>query len=772
MAGIKVPLLVDKASGTKQVNDWLKQASEDAHVKAYLDFAEAKEGIASFSSDFAKLDEEVKNFSGMSSLDKFKAKAEQSEAELGRLRAEITQVEASLKGVNLDSLDLGQVNTLRAGLDGLKQQFKSTYAEATQAAENYEAAVEKDKFFSNDRIASMQKFAAGLGALKSLSDELGVSMLGLSEAQAKTFSGAAQAAQQGFQAGMATGIPEVALLTAGIGALVGGLNAWNAAAKAVLDAQIKLDNEGLARSSSLMEAQKATILTSTKAWQEYAAAVRLAGGVTASNLENTINVEQSLFDAEQAAMTKNLEAIKLKFAQGLGHEDLEQLREEQAAIAKQEEEIAKSNQRHLQTLTEHALPELLQIFDSTTEGTKKFHEELAKIGHVDTVKSLQQDLVDAQTELDKAEAGVEAVKKELAKPAPAGEGFLDYMTRLKKELIDSTLAAGLLSEAQAKFLTAKTAEVNGPKKVTKTKDPGMSIAEWNRQQDKETQDQANADLTKWAEEQLKIMDDERKAAADAQKAWDETVEKYDADKAQRILNATAALGDARFKALVEQHKAEAKLEADALAEQQKQFDEATKEITSGINSYLMPAVEAVTGQLYDNIEHGKKAFEGFGTAVKKGISEALKALGKQFAVQAIGEGAAGIASLALGPVGGISAAAHFAAAAGYGAAAVAAGVGAALLSRNAGSDKATSGTGSNPGISDKEDSKGGSGGGFSGGPLGSERAAFGTEVKAAMVVNVYGLPFGVATQRELAAIGGRINEAGAAYNNQGGSFAV
>lgn len=169
---------------------------------------------------------------------------------------------------------------------------------------------------------------------------------------------------------------------------------------------------------------------------------------------------------------------------------------------------------------------------------------------------------------------------------------------------------------------------------------------------------------------------------------------------------------------------------------------------------------AVFGKITQNIEQGKKAWQGFGEAFRGGVSEALKALGKQWGAQALGETAAGLASLALGPIGGVSASAHFAAAAGYAAAAIAAGVGGALIGRK--SDTQGSVVPSSPGSS----AGGGSSGGFSGGP-GASAGTQSSNPQAALVVNVYGVPFGTLSERELAAIGGRVNAAQQSFMNSG-----
>lgn len=89
-----------------------------------------------------------------------------------------------------------------------------------------------------------------------------------------------------------------------------------------------------------------------------------------------------------------------------------------------------------------------------------------------------------------------------------------------------------------------------------------------------------------------------------------------------------------------------------------------------------------------------------GDAVKHFIADQLKALGGRMLVRGLEEVAEGIASLALGPLGGTSAAGHFAAAAAFGVGAAAAGVAASAIgtsassSNSAGSASSSSSSGS------------------------------------------------------------------------------
>jgi hypothetical protein len=101
-------------------------------------------------------------------------------------------------------------------------------------------------------------------------------------------------------------------------------------------------------------------------------------------------------------------------------------------------------------------------------------------------------------------------------------------------------------------------------------------------------------------------------------------------------------------------------------------------------------ISSITGELTAtleaNIASGNNLFSGMGAAAERGVSQVLKALGKMWAAQAIGEIAAGIAALAnpaAAALKGETAAGHFLAAAKFGAAAVAASVGGAVLGGDA-----------------------------------------------------------------------------------------
>jgi hypothetical protein len=174
---------------------------------------------------------------------------------------------------------------------------------------------------------------------------------------------------------------------------------------------------------------------------------------------------------------------------------------------------------------------------------------------------------------------------------------------------------------------------------------------------------------------------------------------------------------------------------------------------------LLRPLEDVTMSIFDtmleNVALGKNAFADLGVAIRDSIFESLKAIGKEYAVKAIGETAQGLAALAIGgPFGAKSASEHFAAAANFAAAAVAAGVGAAAV-----------GAGSKAAIPDGGGGGSASLGGVGGGSpsLGAAANGASNQPTAAVVVDFRGAMFPTsdlrAAQEFGAAVAGYIDSA-------------
>lgn len=207
---------------------------------------------------------------------------------------------------------------------------------------------------------------------------------------------------------------------------------------------------------------------------------------------------------------------------------------------------------------------------------------------------------------------------------------------------------------------------------------------------------------------------------------------------------------------VEKQRQESADYASKLANQRRQKE--AEDALSQAEQLLRP-LEDVTLSIFDtmleNVALGKSAFADLGIAIRDSIFESLKAIGKEYAVKAIGETAQGLAALAIGgPFGGMSASQHFAAAANYAAAAVAAGVGAAAV-----------GAGSKAAISSGGGGSASLGGSSSGGSpsLGAAANGASNQPTAAVVVDFRGAMFPTsdlrAAQEFGAAVAGYIDSA-------------
>jgi len=197
-------------------------------------------------------------------------------------------------------------------------------------------------------------------------------------------------------------------------------------------------------------------------------------------------------------------------------------------------------------------------------------------------------------------------------------------------------------------------------------------------------------LKKFGEEREKSLNDyANKRAAIVQKEYDEYKAALQARadlEYQFGLNAVQTDKDwsaqitRTRKAAREKEKEDLETE---LQEKEDLYEGYINSVTGGLSNF--------TTQLEENVRAGNALFADMGTAALSAVSDVLKALGKQWAVQAIGELAHGFALLAQGKA--PQATSAFTSAATYGAAAVAAGVGGAVTSGLAGREGGSSGGG-------------------------------------------------------------------------------
>lgn len=705
MSGIKIPLVVDKASGTKQINDWLAAVAPDAKVPVGFDTDKAKQQIGELGDEFKDLIKQADSFSGQENLGDLKVAAEKSEEALKGMRQEIAQIEQALKDTDLSALNPAQVEALENKLVSLKGTFKETFDQAKTSAGQYSSALEKaekSKFFKQENL---EKWKGAFGDLKDIWSASAGEVLGLTEETVKMGTAMGDMAEKGFAVGAAFG-PWGAVIGAALGAAVGFF----------------------AESKRQAEAVKKETAELSKKVTEVASRF---GDLSKTDLQELVSVVREL-NVEFEKSKNRPDEIKAKI-DNLAGQGFDQVLTNYATLIKRGQEAGAAN---------------LALISPTILSMKAATEEYNKQQGIidDLVVRIQAQQANATKNAKLLRGDAEATLSHIKLEDQVQKGFneeLEKAVQLQKDA-GAAIAYRMAEEKAAKAKASTEAK----------KEKGPEV------------DQATLDFISLQQAYVKQAADEKAKLAEEEAERAQALAEQEIEQAAITYEAKMQFAYDEHDERVRLGRERAALEAKQAAEAQQQYREAVSFFQEQINSVLMPVIEGATGKLYENIESGKKAFEGFGSAVKKGISDSLKALGKQFAVKAISEGAEGLASLALGPVGAASAASHFAASAGFAAAALAAGVAGAAVARAANKGQETTTQSASP------DTGSSSGGGFSGGPGNQTRQAFETDIKAPLVINVYGLPFGVATQRELAAIGGRINAADAAYNNQGGSFST
>jgi hypothetical protein len=263
-----------------------------------------------------------------------------------------------------------------------------------------------------------------------------------------------------------------------------------------------------------------------------------------------------------------------------------------------------------------------------------------------------------------AEAGVEVDKSKLA----ANWGILGT--------IFSSTQAGLKGVASAATKKKPEGKGGAAKKQTPEEEFAAILAPYDKAMAAYDEARALGDavLGEFAEEEA------RKAEQLA------TQEQMVAEAHQRRLEQEAALAEG-IKAI------QMKSAEDAAAAFERQLAR-----TQAALAPFTAVVGAAWGKLLSNIEQGQKLFAGLGATIKGALAGVLKEYGKEWALKAGAETAAGIAataSIVLSP----TAPGHFTAAGIYAAMAAGAGVGGALLGRSGGRGGAGVGAGAGGGAS-------------------------------------------------------------------------
>jgi hypothetical protein len=387
-----------------------------------------------------------------------------------------------------------------------------------------------------------------------------------------------------------------------------------------------------------------------------------------------------------------------------------------------EELTLEANIRELEAL-DKALEENARWMKGAGEGIAEYirrHEELAAIQEgraaaaadqmIERAARLAKTIEEGETSFSGGQKSIEALSIAVGEAGTAlttaeekAKGFIDRLgvaqsifgalgidtTRLYKELVknEGDVEAALDKRRRAEEELARAIE----EKERKDAEAWRKAKERRRQDAEELlaliesvgRNAAGEGQAKQREEFDKYVDSviygTQKISADElalQELYRKNAEESDELRERRIANlqAISAAEEA------ERQKKKAEIEAD-FAELKSQYAAAL--------APLGQIIGATFGQIQKNIEAGNRAFAGVGKAAAAAVAEALKAMAKQWGAQALAETAAGLAALALGPVGGISAAQHFAAAAGFGLAAGAAGLGGAVVARATGGAEAS-----------------------------------------------------------------------------------
>lgn len=618
------------------------------------------------------------------------------------------------------------------------------------------------------------------GDLKDVFEKSAGALFGLSEASVEASIRVADLAEKGAMVGAAFGPLGAAVgLVAGgaLGFFVEKINESNKAAEeaAVRVAEYQQRVETLRVAASVAVSQEElneAIKDGQILYEQNAATIKiLADGQAAASkrveetqskiagyqaeldkLNQTLAQENSLLDEATAKSRANVLTYEI---QTMGAANLETAKKE-LTIATNALIIAEKEQQRVASLL--AQTQAIQAID-TLDAARAIEEQLLII--TKGSKFATQDT-----------KALEAEQARLIKTLGVSAKEIESLGLANIELADSQFDAVEAAQAQnenqeeaniitsrAKGDLAKLAEITAELKNRKTEEAGATKAS-----------------TAATKEDTKAKEEAATKALEAAQKVDEIVAKIEQSRADKKLAYQRRLRDqaqADYLAEIELQKKRAEEEIKLAEEIAKKRGEAEdyarklanerrqKEAEDALSQaeQLLRPLEDVTLSIFDtmleNVALGKSAFADLGVAIRDSIFESLKAIGKEYAVKAIGETAQGLAALAIGgPFGGMSASQHFAAAANYAAAAVAAGVGAAAI--GAGSKAAI------PGGGGGSASLGGAGGG--GSPsLGAAANGASNQPAAAVVVDFRGAMFPTsdlrAAQEFGAAVAGYIDSA-------------
>ena len=291
-----------------------------------------------------------------------------------------------------------------------------------------------------------------------------------------------------------------------------------------------------------------------------------------------------------------------------------------------------------------ALKEAIEAHEVSLEQAGKNAESHAK-----KLKGLQKTVEEVSVRYTDNLGDQEKKEKDLEKAKQAVLAKEEELAGLTANTLPVLEKYNALLAAQATRTTAVTKEIS-----TQTKTITVNIDKIKAHQKAIMDDRAEAARTQRVNEILEDNADRERHAADRLKI-EQDLNASLLSETQRAVDERQSLADQNTSAAIDKY--------------------------SNYASLITSVTGSLTSQLEANVAAGEALFTGFGAAAEKGVSQVLKALGKEYSVKAIGEVAVGLAAIAASDY--KAAGAAFLSAAQFGLAATAAGVAGAVVGGDA-----------------------------------------------------------------------------------------
>lgn len=519
--------------------------------------------------------------------------------------------------------DLSALESEARGAVGALEKVGKEAGDAGDAAERTAESVE--------RLARFEAIERATGAIGDFKDSLlqaGPALLGFSEQTTELIGKTGDLAEKGAALGGTFGGP----LGAAAGALIGG---------------------AFGLLAGVFEQQAAA------AEKDKEAARALEERLSTLRAEN-----ESLAKSLRKASAEDVPGLVSRLA-----ELEEQAEETREALRKAREGASEYSTRLylLELETAEETSKAFRVLQKDIIGTLKVALDTEEPPAARTMAQIKEASEDARAELKKAKAALSEIYKAIEEAPGTVGGSLD------------ALGLGSVADAAARVEELRGA-IERASEAIKANEAELSARRGAAKKDAQKASADTKEATKELEEfYISAGAHERALAATVEvRQVAQYVAEADAARTHEAFLRRSKAEEAAFFASLERQK-EARKEAEESARRE-------LEVTASMYSALLSPIEDVVSSVFstvgDNIEAGARAFAHFGASTKKAIGEALKAIGQRFRVEAFGEFAAALASLAT-PGLRKDAPGHFAASAAYGAAAAAAGVTGALLGRGA-----------------------------------------------------------------------------------------